>query len=288
MIITLKGCTATAFISGLNYFNVKQGTVSGADVTIRTSTINKDKATSTSAREIATVALKSNYENLVVTVTMGGATVNWFANGKVTIPANTTVTGDIKISASATAVSGGEVVDPDQPGTGGDSGETPSVPTIYRTDKTLGIQMLEFGDFKFQSNTTTQGASYYCQVVAADVSNYVGKTITISTTHAYIKNNSTYGDAAYCFFLSAAPNGKTPEMLSSVTKLSDLGATSGNQNMDVILDKSIIVERFDVVAEATKDTYVTKSVTVPAGAKYVYFTHTRKGGSDKEANIIFN
>lgn len=119
MIITLKGCTATAFIGGLNFFKVSKGTVSGADVTISTSTINKDAATSTSARELATVALKSNYENLVVTVTMGGATVNWFANGKVTIPANTTVTGDIKISASATAVSGG--VDPEEPGTGGDS-----------------------------------------------------------------------------------------------------------------------------------------------------------------------
>lgn len=120
MIITLKGCTATAFIGGLNFFKVSKGTVSGADVTISTSTINKDAATSTSAREIATVVLKSNYENLVVTVTMGGATVNWFANGKVTIPANTAVTGDIKISASATAVSGG-VVDPEEPGTGGEN-----------------------------------------------------------------------------------------------------------------------------------------------------------------------
>lgn len=126
MIITLKGCTATAFIGGLNFFKVSKGTVSGASVTIATSTINKDEATSTSAREIATVALNSNYENLVVTVTMGGTTVNWFANGKVTIPANTTVTGDIKISASATAINtgGGEVVEPEpeNPSTGGESG----------------------------------------------------------------------------------------------------------------------------------------------------------------------
>lgn len=115
MIITLKGCTATAFIGGLNFFKVSKGTVSGADVTISASTINKDEATSTSAREIATVALKSNYENLVVTVTMGGTTVNWYAGGKVTIPANTAVTGDIKISASATAVSGGDPIIPDVP-----------------------------------------------------------------------------------------------------------------------------------------------------------------------------
>ena len=121
MIITLKGCTATAFIGGLNFFKVSRGTVSGASVTIATSTINKDEATSTSAREIATVALNSNYENLVVTVTMGGTTVNnWYKNGKVTIPANTTVTGDIKISASATAINtGGDVVEPEpeEPGT---------------------------------------------------------------------------------------------------------------------------------------------------------------------------
>ena len=130
MIITLKGCTATAFIGGLNFFKVSRGTVSGASVTIATSTINKDEATSTSAREIATVALNSNYENLVVTVTMGGTTVNWFANGKVTIPANTTVTGDIKISASATAIVP-DVVEPDQPenpSTGG--GETINLLTL--------------------------------------------------------------------------------------------------------------------------------------------------------------
>ena len=121
MIITLKGCTATAFIGGLNFFKVSRGTVSGADVTISTSTINKDEATSTSARQIATVALKSNYENLVVIVTMGGTTVNWFANGKVTIPANTAVTGDIKISASATAI---QVTPPS-------GGDTPTQPTTY-------------------------------------------------------------------------------------------------------------------------------------------------------------
>ena len=65
MIITLKGCTATAFIGGLNFYSVSKGTVSGATVTINTSTISKDAATSTSARDIATVALTSGYENLV-------------------------------------------------------------------------------------------------------------------------------------------------------------------------------------------------------------------------------
>lgn len=127
MIITLKGCTATAFIGGLNFFKVSKGTVSGATVTISQSTISKDAATSTSARQIAIVALNSGYETLVVTVTMGGTTVNhWYADGEVTIPANIEVTGDIKISASATAINtgGGEVVNPEEPGTGGETEKT--------------------------------------------------------------------------------------------------------------------------------------------------------------------
>ena len=170
------------------------------------------------------------------------------------------------------------------------SAEAQDIPiNIIYQDKDLLVINKQAGLVVHPCSTTKRGTlvnalAYHFK----DDPNYVGKSITISTTHAYIKGNSTYGDATYCLFLSAAPNGKTPEVLPNVTKLSDLGSTSGSQNMDVLLDKSIIVERFDVVTEATKDTYVTKSVTVPAGAKYVYFTHTRKGGSDKEANIIFN
>ena len=148
MIITLKGCTATAFIGGLNFFKVSKGTVSGADVTISTSTINKDAATSTSARDIATVALKSNYENLVVTVTMGGATVNWFANGKVTIPANTAVTGDIKISASATAIQ----VTP--PSSGDDTGEDTGV---YPIGQVLDSGTVSIAATSISPSCTTKG-----------------------------------------------------------------------------------------------------------------------------------
>lgn len=143
MIITLKGCTASAYIGGLNFYSVSKGTVSGATVTINTSTISKDAATSTSARDIATVALNSGYENLVVTVTMGGSAVNnWYADGKVTIPANTEVTGAIKISASATVVSGGEVVDPEpeEPGTG-DGSDTDISLVNAITPSTEGIIM---------------------------------------------------------------------------------------------------------------------------------------------------
>ena len=137
MIITLKGCTASAHIGGLNFYSVTKGTVGGGvNVTITTSTISKDAAASSSARQIATVALNSGYENLTVTVTMGGTTVSWYSNGVVTIPANTTVTGNIKISASATVINtGGGTVDPEpeEPGTGGEEIKTTIGTTNYET-----------------------------------------------------------------------------------------------------------------------------------------------------------
>ena len=40
MIITLKGCTASAYIGGLNFYKISKGTVSGSTVTINASTIN--------------------------------------------------------------------------------------------------------------------------------------------------------------------------------------------------------------------------------------------------------
>ena len=173
MIITLKGCTATAFIGGLNFFKVSRGTVSGAAVTIATSTINKDEATSISAREIATVVLNSNYENLVVTVTMGGTTVNWFANGKVTIPANTTVTGDIKISASATAIqvtppesggnTGGDVVnpEPENPSTGGETTNEYIINFDF-TQNNLNDYSLD-GTFEIPENSNVSDITYDAQ-----------------------------------------------------------------------------------------------------------------------------
>ena len=196
MIITLKGCTATAHIGGLNFYSISKGTVgSGTSVSITTSTISKDSATSTSARDIATVTLNSGYENLVVTVTMGGTTVNWFADGKVTIPANTAVTGNIKISASATAVSGGDVVnpEPEQPGTGGDSGETPTIPTTetWYVDHRNNVS-------KFTASVNIAGRGW-CHVPGSNAYNaIVGKPInTIGVITNLASQNITIGVVTY-------------------------------------------------------------------------------------------
>lgn len=78
---------------------------------------------------------------------MGSTTVNnWYKNNKVTIPANTTVTGDIKISASATAVVPDvpvtPPVEPEEPGTGGDNGGETGISLVNAiTPSTDGIIM---------------------------------------------------------------------------------------------------------------------------------------------------
>lgn len=215
MIITLKGCTATAFIGGLNFFKVSRGTVSGATVTIATSTINKDEATSTSARQIATVVLNSNYENLVVTVTMGGTTVNWFANGKVTIPANTAVTGDIKISASATAVV------PDEP----------VMPTMYTftinpTPTTATVTLTASG-YSQSGNSITVPAntSVAWKVSASGYTEQTGTHTVTKTESKSVSLNAASGDM-YTYTVNATPK------VANVT-LSALGYNQSGNSITV-------------------------------------------------------
>lgn len=115
MILTIKGADFSgAGIGTNNSIRVQLTKTSGVSGSITQNNFEKNQVIST-ATEIANLAVVSGYENLTVTVTMGGATVNWFADGKVTIPSNTTITGDIKINASATAISGGEEDEPVTP-----------------------------------------------------------------------------------------------------------------------------------------------------------------------------
>ena len=116
MILTIKGADFSGSGLGTNtsvsITLTKGNGVSGSKVS--SLTLEKNQLVSTATVIATGLSLQTGYENLVVTVTMNGSTVSgWFSNGTVTIPANTTITGNIKINASATAVSGGD--------TGGDN-----------------------------------------------------------------------------------------------------------------------------------------------------------------------
>lgn len=125
MILTIVG----ANFEGANIGQNKSVTITlnktGANGSKSSVTLEKDKSVS-SVTVIATgLSLKTGYENLVVTVTMAGTgdVSSWYSNGTVTIPSGTTITGNITITATATKTTtgGGEVVDPEEPGTGGET-----------------------------------------------------------------------------------------------------------------------------------------------------------------------
>lgn len=157
-------------------------------------------------------------------------------------------------------------------------------PTIYRSNLNEGWQIMEFGDFKYLTNESTV-STFKSQVNAVDVSEYVGKTIVVKASQSYVKNNATYGDAFYSFFTSDAPNGIKPEDLPN---LSTYETITNNRSTEIILDKSVIIQKFDVNNQDNANTMVTKVVTVPEGAKYLYFTSMHSNGVTADGNVIFN
>lgn len=133
MILTIVG----ANFEGANIGQNKNVTITlnktGANGSKSSVTLKKGESVSSNTVIATGLSEASGYENLVVTVTMAGTgdVSHWFsnANGTVTIPSETPITGNITIKAIASkiATGGGDVVDPDpeQPGTGGENGIYP-------------------------------------------------------------------------------------------------------------------------------------------------------------------
>ncbi len=166
-----------------------------------------------------------------------------------TFTASITINANASVSGTATVVSGGNTGDPVNPPSGDGI-------AVYMTDKTLfGQSIMWYQDsFKLMTGGTVE-TKYKSQLVACDVSNYVGQNIKITANQAVIDG------AYYAFFLNdIIYTGWAPEDLPSKTS----GATSTfNDNM--------IVEKFVISTENEVTNTLTK--TVPAGAKYLYFAN---------------
>lgn len=127
MILTIAG----ADFSGANIGQNNSVTITlnktGANGSKSSVTLKKGESVSSNTVIATGLSLQTGYENLVVTVTMAGTgdVSGWYSNGVVTIPSDTLITGNITIKATASkiATGGGEVVDPEEPGTGGGSGD---------------------------------------------------------------------------------------------------------------------------------------------------------------------
>lgn len=154
---------------------------------------------------------------------------------------------------------------------GGSGGTNPPVTPpsgddiiVYMTDYTVFGQSLMWyrDDFKLMSGGTVD-TKYKSQLVACDVSNYVGQNIKITANQAVIDG------AYYAFFLNdILYTGYAPEDLPSKTT----GANSG-------MDANKIVEKF--VVSATNEVTNTVIKRVPARAKYLYFANFNQ----KQENI---
>ena len=80
-------------------------------------------------------------------------------------------------------------------------------------------------------------------------------------------------------------NGIKPEDLPNIASYSFTDVA--NSGKAIIIGKSIIVERFDINTSDTNQKYTSKTVTVPTGAKYLYFTSYHQN-TTLDGTVAFN
>lgn len=268
MIITIKGADfSSANIGTLSTYIISKSIGSGASFDIP-NFVDKNSSVNW------TITLNEGYTFGTYSVTMGGEVITPSVVDNVMTISIAEVTGNVRIVVATVNENTGEEDLPTIP-------DTPQTPTIYSTP--VGYQIFEFGDFKLITNTSLVN-SYKGNIYGVDVSNYVGKEITISAEQAYVKGNSEYGDAYYNFFVSGALDEIEPEDLPNIASYPFTDVGNGKA---LILDKSIIVEKFDINTSDTNQKYTSKTVTVPTGAKYLYFTSCHQN-TTLDGTITFN
>ena len=251
MIITLKGADFSASnIGTLSSWRITRSLGAGATYAGPTS-VDKGAAFS------ATVTLAEGYEigTAGVTITMGGAVLSdaHSISGNVITITIAEVTGNVLIKVPTVNTAGGD--EPEEP-------DVPSVLTLYKSTTANGIFMLDYRDaYTIQSNTTSKNDKL--QLVGVDVSDYVGKTLSITATQPIIEG------ASYTFFTNELAGGYALDTIPSLTQ-SDL-PTKNSYGRQHVLEDSIIVEKFVVSTQDKKTNTVQK--VVPSNAKYLYFTN---------------
>ena len=264
MIITLKGADFSASnIGTLSTWRVTRSLGSGATYEGPTSV---DKG----APFNATITIAEGYEigSAGVSITMGGIAIQPASIvDNVILIMIESVTGNIVIKVPTVNINTGEEEEPDTP-------VVPDVLTVYKTDATKdGALIMDYKD-EFAIQISDSAKSSAMQIVAADVSNYVGRQVKITATQAVIDG------AYYTMFTNALAGGYSLEALSTLSR--DQLETSTSVGKKKTLDRDIIVDKFVVSTASYKTNTVTK--TVPVGAKYLYVTNIRaKEGNPQTA-----
>lgn len=145
----------------------------------------------------------------------------------------------------------------------------PSVVTGQATGASLPTYVTDYGwgamdyqtYFYLTGNNTYK--SYNSKVVAADVSQLVGQTLSITATQNIVDG------ASFSFFTNALP--------SDISTLSDISGLDYSNTVKYNFNDSDLVEGFNV--STTHQVQNTIEKVVPAGAKYLFVTTLDKFGS---------
>lgn len=115
--------------------------------------------------------------------------------------------------------------------------------------------------FYLTGNNTFQG--YQSKVIALDVSDLVGETLSITATQSVVD------EAYYSFFVNALPSG--------MSSIEDVNGLTYSADTKYNFDESSLVESFNV--STTNQTVNTITKVVPTGAKYLFVNTLDKFGS---------
>lgn len=265
MIIKLKGATFSKNINDLlNSFSITySGTgVSGTPVSIAK---NADKTAAANNLE-ATITIGSNYTYESLTVRVGGTTLTAGTDytvsgtGPVTLSIDAAkITGNVVVSVQ-TSSTGGDVVDPDDPVVP----EEPETLTLHKS--AIGNSILDYQDV-WKMFGAGSLATLGSQIIGVDVSDYAGQQISITAAQSVISG------ANYAMFCSNLPN----SYIQSLEQLD--GYNSFGTASDYIAeDYDNLIESFNISVVAETTNTVTK--TVPADAKYLFFSNLNAKCSD--------
>lgn len=118
----------------------------------------------------------------------------------------------------------------------------------------------------FYLTTNTTFKNYQSKVLAVDVSDVVGETLSITATQSIVDG------AYYSFFTKALPSG-----ISSIEELNGLAYPGTGDPTNYTFADADLVENFNVATEHQVVNTITK--VVPAGAKYLFVNTLDKYGS---------
>lgn len=254
MIITLTGASfADSNIGTLSTWSISRVIGSGATYTGPTY-VDKDAALS------ATVTLDEGYEvgAAGVTVTMGGNAVEASSiSGQVITISIEKVTGNVVIKVPTVNSSTGEE---DGGNEGVDDPEDETTPinlTLYKS--AIGNSILDYQEvWKMFGETSLETLG--SQIIGVDISAYAGQVITITAAQSVIDG------ANYAMFCSNLPNA----YIKSLAELDGYNSFGTASNY-VAESYDNLIESFNI--STVKETTNTVTKTIPANAKYLFFSN---------------